>query len=380
MEGKLESAPSRDEIEISVFGPGYGESILVHFGEGEWIIVDSCIDQNSKKPTSLTYLRRIGVNPAKAVKQVIATHWHDDHIRGLGQIVSECKSAAFVCSSALRPTEFFTLVNAYGARSMMASSGVQEFHEIINALKEREQFAKNKRIPPKFASTDRCLWQRYPNNLNAAQHCAIYSLSPSDTSILKAKMAIANLIPHEKEDKRRIPVQSPNYVAVVLWIKIGDNFILLGSDLEETGEPGTGWSVIVSSQTRPSGRASLFKLPHHGSSTADHPKVWEKMLEKEPIAVLTPFIKGKVNLPTRQDIKRIYARTENAYTTSIPEYKIKSKRPKIVEKQIQEIVRSIYKVPYSTGQIRLRIKKKSHWTTELFGNAAPLNQIYGTSL
>lgn len=265
MEVKLKSAPLRDEIEVSVFGPGYGESILVHIGEGEWIIVDSCIHPISKEPTPLTYLRRIGVNPAKAVKQVIATHWHDDHIRGLGQIVRECKSAEFVCSASLRPKEFLTLVNAYGPRSMMASSGVQEFYEIINSLKERELFSKNKMIPPKFASSDRCLWRHYPNNLGAGQHCSIYSLSPSDASILKAQMEIANLIPHEKEPKRRIAAQSPNYVAVVLWIKIGDIFILLGSDLEETGEPGTGWSVIVSSKTRPSGRASLFKLPHHGS-------------------------------------------------------------------------------------------------------------------
>lgn len=107
------------------------------------------------------------------------------------------------------------------------------------------------------------------------------------------------------------------------------------------------------------------------------------MLEKEPIAVLTPFVKGKVNLPTRQDVKRISARTDKAYSTSIPEHKSKNKRPKIVEKQIQEMVRSICKMPYSTGQIRLRIKstdKNPPWTTELFGNAFPLNQIYGTSL
>jgi len=153
----LESAPLDDEIEVSIFGPGYGESVVVHVGEGDWIIVDSCIDPIAKKPNPLTYLQRIGVNPAKAVKQIIATHWHDDHLRGLGQIVRECNSAEFVCSVALNTKEFLTLVRVYGACSMMKSSGVQELYEIINFLKERKHL-KNDIIPPKFASADRCLW------------------------------------------------------------------------------------------------------------------------------------------------------------------------------------------------------------------------------
>jgi glyoxylase-like metal-dependent hydrolase (beta-lactamase superfamily II) len=131
LEVKLESAPSLDEIEVSVFGPGYGESIVIHLGGNKWIIVDSCIDPISKEPIPLSYLHQIGVKPIEAVKQVIATHWHDDHIRGLSKIIRECKSAEFVCSAALRSNEFLTITSAYAKRSMMKSSGVQEFYEII---------------------------------------------------------------------------------------------------------------------------------------------------------------------------------------------------------------------------------------------------------
>jgi hypothetical protein len=51
---------------------------------------------------------------------------------------------------------------------------------------------------------------------------------------------------------------------------IGDIALLLGADLEETGEEDTGWSVIVASTERPHGKASIFKIPHHGSETAHH--------------------------------------------------------------------------------------------------------------
>lgn len=33
--------PPPDVIEVSVFGRGSGESVLVHYGDGQWIIVDS---------------------------------------------------------------------------------------------------------------------------------------------------------------------------------------------------------------------------------------------------------------------------------------------------------------------------------------------------
>lgn len=97
--------PQPHEIEISLFGPGYGECIVAHLGAGEWMIVDSCIDK-SARPAALEYLRTIGVNASQHVKWVLATHWHDDHIRGLSDIVSECESAEFACSMALRNKEF----------------------------------------------------------------------------------------------------------------------------------------------------------------------------------------------------------------------------------------------------------------------------------
>ena len=152
--------PKPDEIEVSLFGPGYGESILLHVGGNNWIIVDSCVDQISKAPLPLEYLRQINVDPAKNVKLLIATHWHDDHIRGLSNILRECTSSQFVCSNAMGSTEFATLVSAYRSRSMMVSTGVKEFHEILNILQERGKKAPHNH--PKLAIADRLLWRSEP--------------------------------------------------------------------------------------------------------------------------------------------------------------------------------------------------------------------------
>ena len=70
--------PNPEEIEVTLLGPGYGESAVLHIGNGVWVIVDSCINHEGI-PQALEYLESIGVAPAQAVDLIVATHWHDDH-------------------------------------------------------------------------------------------------------------------------------------------------------------------------------------------------------------------------------------------------------------------------------------------------------------
>ena len=78
--------PRDDEFELTLLGPGYGESIVMHVGEGAWVLVDSCGRANA--PAALEYLGTLGVDPAEAVKLIVASHWHDDHVRGIEQMAA----------------------------------------------------------------------------------------------------------------------------------------------------------------------------------------------------------------------------------------------------------------------------------------------------
>src|SRR5271165_3173970 len=78
--GRLGKPPANDELELAVFGPGTGESILVHLGAGEWLCVDCARFRGRVWP--LVYLEALGV-PATAIKLIIASHWHTDHVDGL---------------------------------------------------------------------------------------------------------------------------------------------------------------------------------------------------------------------------------------------------------------------------------------------------------
>ena len=103
-------APDEDEVEVTLLGPGYDESVVVHIGHGRWIVVDSCIN-DAGKPQALEYLRTIGVEARCAVSLIVATHWHDDHIRGMAKLVDVCETADFCCAAALRQEEFVAAIH-----------------------------------------------------------------------------------------------------------------------------------------------------------------------------------------------------------------------------------------------------------------------------
>ncbi len=381
----MDHPPEPDEIEISIFGPSYGESVLIHVGNNDWLVVDSCSDPSSQEPVPLKYLGQFGIDPSRAVKQIIATHWHDDHIRGLAATVGECESAEFVCSEALRSDEFLALAMAFGTSPKVdqQQSGVHEFHSILKIFEERRKRTGEKWKAPTFASANKVLWRSRPPGESTLggktnRACTVYSLSPSDTASGLAKLEIANLIPAVRATKGRVPDLGRNDFSVVLWISFGELCVLLGSDLEVSADPGTGWSAILASNARPPGKASLFKLPHHGSVSGHTPQVWSAMIAEDPTAVLTPFVLGRTVLPTKKDITRTLSFTKEMYTTAVPQ-ESKRRRDKTTEKLIQQTVNFIKGVFVSSGHVRLRIEasdllmtQQVHWTVDLFNGARKL--------
>jgi glutaredoxin-related protein len=330
--------PALNEVEISIFGKGYGESILLHPGNNEWIIIDSFKDPYTKEPFVLEYLKRIGVD-YKNVKAIVATHWHDDHIGGLGKIVSECTSADFICSDAIKADDFLTVIFA-DYDLIEGRPGNQELKQILNTLEKRK-------TSPVWAVENKIIISNSVYKL-----C---SLSPSDYAILLSKQEIKKFLPKEAQSRMGLPNISPNNTSVVLLLIVDNKGILLGGDLEEQGDARLGWSKILQS-IKFSEKSHSFKIPHHGSHNAHHEGIWKDLLEKNPMSFLTSFVRGKTILPTRADIKRITSYTNNAWITTNPyEQKRSYKRDNMIERTIKETVKSIKSIS-DTGQIRMRFK------------------------
>lgn len=164
-------------------------------------------------------------------------------------------------------------------------------------------------------------------------------------------------------------------MAVVIWIKIGDFSILLGSDLENSSSNSSlGWSAILASNTRPRGQATIFKVPHHGSGNAHHPGVWEKMLLKTPIAILSPFNRG-TKLPRKKDVQQIKQYTFSAFSSStLKDSPTRKKRSPEVEKTLKELEAKIKKID-GPGAVRIRNSGRGNyqfWEVDLFPSAHQL--------
>jgi beta-lactamase superfamily II metal-dependent hydrolase len=364
-----EPPPNSDQIELTLFGPGFGECIAVHFGEGRWIVVDSCIDKKTGNPAVLDYFNAIGVSPQEVVKLIVISHWHDDHISGLSKIVSSCPQASICCSAALTQKEFLSYaLNFQGKIKTSTSSGVDEISQTFQIL-------KNRSFPIKYALSNKTVLKMPATG--TADSCIVTALSPSDKEYGNFLREIAAFIPSNKVTKIRASPLRPNNAAVAIWVEIGGIRLLLGSDLEEKHEPSTGWSAIVQSEDRPQGRASVFKIPHHGSITGHHDTVWSDMMIESPIAVLSPFYLAGKMLPTDKDIERIVALTSKSYITMRnPAPKSKVIRPPSVERTIRETVGKMRAVQPPMGCVRLRNGGKSDpdlWNVELFAFGAQLN-------
>lgn len=353
-----ENPPSPEEFEVTLIGPGYGESLVLHIGDGSWVIVDSCIDDEGN-PHALKYLESIGVNPAQVVDLVVATHWHDDHIRGMAKMVEVCSNAKFCCASTLLKGEFLAAVGALeGHHRSVEGSGVREIHSVFTLL-------ESKASQPTFALGNQLI--------HVQGKCEIRSLSPSSADFQDFLKSVGNLFPREGQTKTRIPTLSPNRVAVVLWIAFEEGAVLLGSDLEKRG-----WIEILQKQAQSSGQASVFKVPHHGSANAHEPGVWQRMLTLDPFAVLAPWQKCGRSLPTRNDTQRILACTSNAYITARigPSRSTRSDKG-MVHRTIRESGINLRSVSMAFSAIRLRrpLGSQGQWNIKTFGSACGLGDF-----
>jgi Metallo-beta-lactamase superfamily len=337
--------PAPDELEVSIFGPGRGECILVHLGFNQWCMTDSCMDPIAALPVGVRYLRQLGNDAGSGVRLVVATHWHDDHVRGIAEALEQFPNAKFACSTALRAQEFLQLVTIE-SRSLATVTATAELGRILRLASSSQNVAKQ--LDLQFAMQDRLLL-RIPRSQDRPFESVVTSLSPSDVAIHEAFKVFASLIPDPGETQVSIPDQSANAVSVVLWIRVGRRTLLMGGDLTHlASRPREGWLAILSA-IHSDGKAELFKVPHHGSPDSDCAQVWSELLHSQPIAILTPYSSSR--RPRQEDLERLKSRTPHVYCTARPTVK-PPKRDSSVDRMLRGLDRVA--VPNNVGHIRIR--------------------------
>jgi hypothetical protein len=245
---------------------------------------------------------------------------------------------------------------------MDESSGAGEFLGVLRELESRG-------AAPTWAAENRTLWARA-----GELPCHIEALSPSDAAVTRALQSIGQMSRAGGAPKRRIPAPERNDGAVVIMLEVGDSRVLLGSDLLDSSSPDQGWNAVLASPRRSGGgKARVYKVAHHGAASADSPKIWSDLLTDQPVAVLTPFVRGNRALPTNRDIKRLRQLTAHLYATARSASSRMEFERGPVGRTKREVLRSGRKIGTSTGHVRIRMGLDgADGRVDLYGDAIAL--------
>lgn len=353
------AAPAAGEIEVSIFGPGFGEAIAVHVGNAEWILVDSCINPWSKSPATSHYLDAIGVTEV-SVKAIVASHWHDDHVKGLARLVERYAAAELQISSVFRDDEAKAFLVAYSGKH--ASGLSRGSTELLKSIEKsnRVSFVHQKQIV--YEEGD------------GAERIRATAFSPTPQAVAKFVARAATYIPKSADERLPI-IHAPreldkNFESIVLHLEFPGDAVLLGADLEE--DANLGWSQIAGTKwCLDRKKATLYKIAHHGSETGEHPDIWARLLTEKPAVGVTPFKLGNIRLPRDTDIERM-----KAYASSVHISSGATMSPQIDAaqlKRLKQIAENISPVNAGFGVVRYRkLPEESAWRVDLFGDARKL--------
>ena len=363
---------NHDEVEITLIGPGFGECLVLHVGGGRWITVDSCVDsqdQVDRRPVAERYLRGVGVDLESQVDLVIATHWHADHVRGLGRLVDVCRNATFSCAQSLVKEEFQVFVEEMSTASAATDGAkLRDFREAIRHLHSRQQVIR-------FSTAGKTLKSWGAGAIGHAEGCQVRALSPSDKEYQLFLLEIAQAAPKVRNSKRSATARTPNLASVVLHVQFETFALLLGADMETHHDPLRGWTAAILEgtglQVRP---ASLIKIPHHGSATGHHDQMWSQLLEPRPIGLVTPFnsLPDGKKLPTAADISRLTSHTSRLLSSSQRPTTSTRGRDPAVERSLRESQIQIRDLATPFGMVRCRRQPGATWNLEVFQPAAEL--------
>ncbi|MCP4192805.1 MAG: MBL fold metallo-hydrolase [Planctomycetaceae bacterium] len=342
------TAPALDEIEVSVFGPGYGECILIHVGSGKWVVIDSCLDDDGN-PAALSYLNSIGAEVGSSIQSLLATHWHDDHIKGLSTVYEQASSAQLAVSAALREAEFFAFLEVYD--NQPAKKLDRGGTEMLKCLKLAHKTARS----PKIIQEDTIVQDWDAGDLAHGESIQIRALSPSSRQYTDFLTRISSTYGalHGKT-KTRISDPNKNDLSIVTILHVGDDALILGADLEERGHSELGWSAIVNLRKDRSPLSFAYKIPHHGSAGAHNQDVWNELLRETPISVTTPWRLAGNSLPKPSDLARIRKLSGQAYITSASPITAKRRYSREALKQIKYSGVELEASTFKCGQVRIR--------------------------
>ena len=406
-----------DELEVTLIGgsSGYGESVVVRYGNNEWAIVDSCVDVIKQTCLPVAYLKEIGVNIKEQVKYVICTHWHDDHIQGLHKVLDECSDDVVFCV-AIASERLKFLYEIERSNLYEPDRGVRK--ELILAMdKVKEKGIQVKRLLqdlPVF-QTDECVCKALSPSqkeleiffeelahavsdqgqvLEQKEKLSVLSddvienadeISEEIFAALETKSGIneEELSEYDFADLEKLKgnkkVVKPNINdrSVALLFTAKGHHIVLGADLEVSSDCESGWQSVNDCLSMKGVNAGIFKIAHHGSNTGYYELFLRNHIKPTATGKLTTWIKGKKVRPEKDTLSKYHQYLSKLYITTDPAYLTGKFTTPDYRNVMEETTESIVDIKNQIGIVQSRLDLSSgtdEWSTKVYGSAKVVTQ------
>lgn len=294
-------------LEIHVLGAGKGESIVLGWPGNRWGVVDCyapSLRDHDTNPT-LQLLRERGVTE---LEFLCLTHPHDDHFRGMSQLLDHLAVKYFWRFAGLSGRDLRQLVKYLFLDA--ECSGVPEVAENANDFVRTMELVQERRKAGQLRQKTVSGYQLlYPVPADTSAQFQIWSFAPSGNQIGLYESALTSCFTQDGRFQAQLPQAHHNAVSVGLIVQFGTTRVLLGGDVEQAG-----WGDVQEELRREHLFADAVKVSHHGSETGFLPDLWASLAgKKKPIAVIAPY--RRFRLPKREALDHIGAHTSQILLT-----------------------------------------------------------------
>jgi hypothetical protein len=284
-------------LTVHVIGAGRGESVVLRLPNGHWGVVDCCARSWNEPETNAT-LKLLRESSVENLEFLCLTHPHDDHYRGMSQILWEFPVKYFWHFGAQSAAHFKQIINYF--REEAVKTG---YRDAIDASNEYTRIWAMVHVRRKTGATrlkaSRPGTPLYPVPADPGASFQIVGLAPSDNQTYDYHQAFATCFDDQGRFVHSLPRSHHNRISVGIRIKFGTTRIILGGDVEKPG-----WLDVIQEMRDEDLTAHLVKVSHHGSENGYCDGLWSRFSARgKPQALVTSY--ASQNLPRGRALEHI---------------------------------------------------------------------------
>lgn len=278
----LFGALAPDLLYVGVYGPGYGESIIIRVpgeseGDDKWIVIDGCLIGDQSPAASI-----LAHHDAEGADCLILTHAHLDHAKGLTSVIELGGNGILACADLKTPASRAVVTSRDGT-GRQETKIVQHLLATIVSTWDRQPERK---------------WLMRRGDTKQIGAATLEVLHPDDNTVA----AYSGVPGHVNRLSTAIRLQWKG-----LTLLLGGD--VLAEDWEEISREYGGQH-----------RHACLKVPHHGSRGALH-DCFGKVDPEQPLWIVAPWAGKAGGLPKfveDQGMDWLLERNPEIHLTGLP--------------------------------------------------------------